>query len=153
ATAGRRARQPRVREAAARLAEIGVPESIQHDDLHDGQVFVRDGGYRVIDWGDASVGHPFLTLVVTERVFRYGLHLDDAGIARLRDAYLEPFTVLAPRAAMESARPDVLLLGGIKRALAWARILGAAPESELVPYRDSAPGWLALALEGADASG
>src|SRR5262249_60282072 len=142
ATAGRRARQPRVREAAARLAEIGVPESIQHDDLHDGQVFVRDGGYRVIDWGDASVGHPFLTLVVTERVFRYGLHLDDAEIARLRDAYLEPFTDHVPRAAIEASLQDVRLLGSITRALAWARILVDVPEDERAPYADPGPGWL-----------
>src|SRR4051794_37312796 len=38
-----RALVPLVTDAAARLAEVGVPESIQHDDLHDGQVFVRDG--------------------------------------------------------------------------------------------------------------
>jgi hypothetical protein len=45
-----RALVARVAEAAARLAVLGVPESIQHDDLHGGQVFVRGGAYRFIDW-------------------------------------------------------------------------------------------------------
>ena len=43
----------------------GVPETIQHDDLHDGQVYVRNGSYRLLDWGDACVSHPFFTMAVT----------------------------------------------------------------------------------------
>ena len=53
------------------LAATGVPASLQHDDLHDANVFVPDDGvglYRVFDWGDASVAHPFATLLVTLRV-------------------------------------------------------------------------------------
>src|SRR5699024_831574 len=34
---------PQVRSLCERLAALGVPETVQHDDLHDGQVFVRDG--------------------------------------------------------------------------------------------------------------
>jgi len=33
----------RVCELCDELAAFGIPETIQHDDLHDGQVFVRDG--------------------------------------------------------------------------------------------------------------
>ena len=72
----------------------GLPETIQHDDLHDAQVFVRDGRYLLLDWGDACVSHPFFTLAVTlDGVISWGV--DDVEASEptepYRDAYLEPF--------------------------------------------------------------
>ena len=145
-----RALLPRVAEAAARLAELGVPESIQHDDLHDGQVFVRDGAYRFIDWGDACVAHPFLSLVVTERVLRFLVKLDEPTVGRLRGAYLEPFTLHAPFAALVASLADVRLLGSICRALSWGRIVADLDGEGRERYAGGLPGWLRLALEAAD---
>ena len=28
-----------------RLASFGIPETLQHDDFHDGNIFIRDGRY------------------------------------------------------------------------------------------------------------
>ena len=56
-----RASVPWVREACDELAAAGLPETIQHDDLHDAQIFVRDDRYLLLDWGDACVSHPFFT--------------------------------------------------------------------------------------------
>ena len=86
---------PYVEELCDRLASYGIAETIQHDDLHDAQVFVRDGRHLVMDWGDACVTHPFLTLSVTlEGVIAWGV--DDVegsvDVAPYRDAYLRPFT-------------------------------------------------------------
>ena len=53
-----RALVPTIGELCDRLASVGLPETIQHDDLHDGQIFVRDGRYLFFDWGDACVSHP-----------------------------------------------------------------------------------------------
>jgi hypothetical protein len=85
---------PALAALCEQLAAYGVPEAIQHDDLHDGQVFVRDGRYLLMDWGDACVSHPFCTLSVTlEGVLSWGL--DDVegsvDIAPFRDAYLRPW--------------------------------------------------------------
>jgi aminoglycoside phosphotransferase (APT) family kinase protein len=82
-----------VRSLVDQLAAAGIPETIQHDDLHDGQVFIRNGDYLVFDWGDAVVTHPFHTLTVTLRAAAWRLGLEPGGleIIRLRDAYLEPF--------------------------------------------------------------
>ena len=60
-----RALVPTIAELCERLACAGLPETIQHDDLHDGQVFVRDGRYLFFDWGDACVSHPFFSMSVT----------------------------------------------------------------------------------------
>ena len=85
---------PMVADLCAELAAYGLPELLQHDDLHDGQVFVRDGHHRVLDWGDACVSHPFFTLSVTlEGVLAWGLDdvANSVDTAPFRDAYLAPF--------------------------------------------------------------
>jgi hypothetical protein len=48
-----RALAPTIAEFCERLASVGISETIQHDDLHDGQIFARDGRYLFFDWGDA----------------------------------------------------------------------------------------------------
>jgi len=72
--------EPRFAELCVELAARGVPETIQHDDLHQFNVYVRDGRPRILDWGDSSVGHPYFSLVATLR------HVDDRGIT---DAFLD----------------------------------------------------------------
>ena len=70
-----RAFAPRFAELCAELASRGVPETVQHDDLHQFNVFVRGGRPRILDWGDSSVGHPYFSLVATLR------HVEDRGIS------------------------------------------------------------------------
>jgi hypothetical protein len=93
--------EPRFRRAAGQVAErsealagYGIHETIQHDDLHDGQVFVKEGRHLLMDWGDACISHPFFTLSVTlEGVIAWGLDdIEDSVDTRpFRDAYLAPF--------------------------------------------------------------
>src|SRR5688572_16802481 len=87
--------RPRLLELCARLRASPVPASLQHDDPHDGNVFA-DG--RVSDRGDASVSHPFGVLLVSLRLA--GERFGALALPRLRDAYLEPWTSLAPRAEL-----------------------------------------------------
>ena len=49
---------PRIETDCRLLGELGIEETIQHDDLHDGQVFLRGGRYLILDWGDACVHTP-----------------------------------------------------------------------------------------------
>jgi hypothetical protein len=111
---------PRVREMCDQLDSYGIPETIQHDDLDDEQVFVRDGSYLFMDWGDACVSHPFFSMAVTlEGVLAWGLD-DIAGsedIRGFRDAYLQPFTRYVALPSLEEAHTIALRLGWICRAL------------------------------------
>jgi hypothetical protein len=89
-----RAATGRVAELAEQLAAYGIDETIQHDDLHDGQVFVKDGRALVMDWGDVCISHPFFTLSVTlEGVIAWGLDdvEDSVDVTPFRDAYLARF--------------------------------------------------------------
>jgi len=108
---------PRVREMAEELASYGVTETLQHDDLHDGQVFVKGDRQLILDWGDAVVSHPFFTLSVTlEGVVAWGL--DDVessvDIAPLAAAYLQRYAPDRPDLA--DAIPLALRLGWACRA-------------------------------------
>jgi hypothetical protein len=101
------------------LAAYGVPETIQHDDLHDGQVFLHDGRYLFFDWGDSCISHPFHSLTVTLRANAARLDLEPGGreLERLRDAYLEPFGDLHEAADL------AYRTGTVTRALAWDRFV------------------------------
>ena len=130
-----RALAPTIAELCEELALLGVPETIQHDDLHDGQIFVRDGRYLFFDWGDACVSHPFFSMSVTlEGQLSWGLddveHSED--IAPYRDAYLEPFRGFAAWAELQAAHEVALRLGWICRALNVRRFASGLPP----PYRD-----------------
>ena len=139
-----RRRLPELRALVEELEAFGVPETIQHDDLHDGQVFVRDGHIRILDWGDSCISHPFHTLTVTLRAlaWRHGIEPGSRQLLRLRDAYLEPFG--APAAAADLAYRT----GTLGRALAWHRYVSAAAPGERDPEdAESVPYGLRLYLE------
>ena len=109
---------PQFVELCDELAAAGLPETIQHDDLHHGNVFARDGELRVLDWGDSSIGHPFASLFVTFRFLEEVTHLPagDAWFARLRDAYLEPWG-----GEHVGTFELALRVAGFAHAIAWTR--------------------------------
>jgi hypothetical protein len=141
-----RALIPTVREWCAQLAGT-IPDTIQHDDLHDGQVFIREGVARVLDWGDSNVSHPFFSLVVLERAIGHALGYapDAPELLRLRDAYLEPFSTLATRAQIDACLPVALRVGRLCRLLTWVQVVRGleGPDREA----EAVPGWVQLFLE------
>ena len=141
----------RFEEFCAQLGDVGIPVSLQHDDLHDGNVFVRDGQHVLFDWGDASVSHPFHTLVVTLRATAYRLGLDGGAreLLWLRDAYLEPWTALLPRDQLVAAADLARRTGTVQRALAWYLSSRAMPPRVRDEYSASLPYGLKLYLADA----
>ncbi len=105
-----------VREGCRRLAALGIPETIEHGDLHDGQVFVRGGGTRFGDWGDSHISHPFFTMSATlEGRLAWGLD-DVQGSHDTRSfaaSYLAPFQCYANRSELEAAFATALRLGWV----------------------------------------
>ena len=110
-----RAAQARVVELCEELATFGIAETLQHDDLHDGQVFVRDGTHLVMDWGDACISHPFFTLSVTiEGGIAWGV--DDVEDSEDVEPYLHAY--LAPYA--ERYDGDLVAASRLATRLGWA---------------------------------
>jgi hypothetical protein len=121
----------RLRRFAARFAELcgelaadGVPETVQHDDLHGANLYARGEQLRLLDWGDASIAHPFASLVVTFRFLEEinKLPPTDPWYARLRDAYLEPWGRDLANAFALANR-----VGTFAHAFAWVRQRDALP--------------------------
>jgi hypothetical protein len=136
----------------AELAADGVAGTIQHDDLHDGNVFELDGRYRFFDWADASVAHPFGSLLVALRVAGYLFKVDRQApqLARLRDAYLEPWTAEADRKSLLRSATLATRVAIVGRALSWQRALAGAETPVEDDDRTAVAEWLAelLTLEG-----
>jgi Phosphotransferase enzyme family len=144
-----RALAPELRSACERLAAVGIPETIQHDDLHDGNVFVQDGRYLFFDWGDSCVGHPFFTLAVSlDGVLAYDLAEAGApnGIDHYRDLYLEPFTRFASRRELIEVSTLARRLGWIGRALVWQASLPDFDDAARVEWQDAVPTRMRLFL-------
>ncbi|WFE95290.1 phosphotransferase [Micromonospora sp. WMMD987] len=138
-----RAYLPRFAEDCRRLADSGIPASVQHDDLHDGNVFGPADGYRFFDWGDASVAHPFGTLLVTLRsvAHTFALTEGDPVLLRLRDAYLEPWTDRHDRASLREIAGVAVRVTTVSRALSWRRALDTTDPGR-AEYASAVPGWL-----------
>lgn len=151
---------PQIERAAEFLASVGIASTLQHDDFHDGNVFVdmtEDGvTYYFLDWGDACVGHPFASLLATLRAVASRLEAngesDPAALSKLRDAYLEPWTDRHSRSELLEAVRCATQLGKIGRAMAWQRALAGATAVERATYAEFVPGWLRDLLHEATAS-
>ncbi len=90
-----RARLADFKRIFSQLYQYGIPASLEHGDFWAGQVIVHNHQYVFIDWSDASISHPFFSLLF--------LHDDDAplpdvpdALERLRNAYLEPWKAYEP---------------------------------------------------------
>src|SRR5580765_2419729 len=131
--------RPRVREMCEELAAYGIPETIQHNDLHDRQVFVRDDDYRFLDWAESCISHPFFTMAITlEGVIAWGL--DDirgsVDVSPFRDAYCEPFASYGTSSQLNAALAIAVRLGWICRAAEVQRWVSALDEQDRGKHLD-----------------
>jgi hypothetical protein len=130
---------PRFAALCAELADHGISETIQHDDLHGANVFLHDGVPRILDWGDSCVSHPFLSPFVTFVHIEDGLDADDARYGRLRDAYLEPW---GPPAELRETFDLAQRLGPFAHMFKEIRVLDAIADGDRAVFeREFVPGF------------
>jgi len=135
---------PRFTAMCQELAAYGIPETLHHDDFHDGNVFVRDGRYIFSDWGESCVAHPFFTLTVALRsiAWRFELAENASELARLRDVYLEPWLRYESRENLLAAATLAQRLGMVCRALTWHHVVSPLPQPFKAEHAGAVPGWL-----------
>jgi aminoglycoside phosphotransferase (APT) family kinase protein len=133
---------PRLAELCEELAAHGIPETIQHDDLHLTNLYVQGDALRVLDWGDSSIAHPFFSLFETFRFLEgvNGLAPGDPWFPRLRDAYLEPWGT-----DLVETFDLALRVGAFAHAIAWMRQRDHLSESEAADFDT----WFPLVLRRA----
>jgi aminoglycoside phosphotransferase (APT) family kinase protein len=110
---------------------------VQHDDLHMANLYAQGGRLRLLDWGDASISHPFASLVVTFRFLeeRNRLQPGDPWFARLRDAYLEPWG-----GGLTDASALAIRVGAFAHTFAWGAAAGVAARGGPPRARPRVPG-------------
>jgi len=141
------AQVPAIGAMCEELAAAGIAPSVQHDDLNDGNVYVDGEVYRIVDWGDACVSHPFHVLTVALRATSARLGLTPGGpeVTRLRDAYLEPFP--GDRAELARVADLAYRTGTLARAYAWMTYVAPRPPEERGEDLGSVPYGLRKFLE------
>ena len=136
-----RALIPAIDEAIGVVAALGLVDSVQHDDLHAWNVCAYDGAYRFIDWGDACIAQPLLSLSVPLT------HIRDEDASDIRGAYLEPWSARRPLADLFAACDAAVLLAQLTGVLKWELINSALSDRERAGYEDVIPKRLRRLLE------
>jgi hypothetical protein len=131
-----RKRRGRWAEELAALAASPVPVSFVQQDFRDGNIAVHGRTYIFYDWSDTVLTHPFFSAC---RFLEYVLTTRDCPrrvrrlatrerYARLRDAYLEPWTEYASIARLRQEFERTQRLNTLYQAVRWYREL---PYSEV----------------------
>lgn len=118
-----RALTPQLREWCAELDELGIPASLDHADVHPGNIFAAGG--VPFDWGDAAVAHPFCSLLVALRTAAEHTRLapQSPELAVLTASYLEPWLAAGhSQATVDRVLPLALRIAPLARALTWGRL-------------------------------
>jgi hypothetical protein len=122
---------PVVQEKSQQLASFAIPESLQHGDLHDANIFHEGNRYAFYDWGDSSFSHPFFSLrtAYVSAEIRFGLDEYSPELQRLRDAYLAAWYEYETPENLIAAFGLAEELWAISSALIWRQsILSSTPE-------------------------
>ncbi|MFE7406668.1 phosphotransferase [Isoptericola sp. NPDC057559] len=138
--------RPAVLDAAGALAAGPLPATLQHGDLHPGNVFETGGALHVFDLGDAQWAHPLEVLEVSSDVAR------DAGVAwePVEAAYRSSWAAwLAARGlpgfddgrhgGWDDLRRAAGTTHAVNRAWAWCGALAEATDDEWAEWGE-APG-------------
>jgi hypothetical protein len=99
-----------VQEALYLVSRLGIPDSLGHFDLNPANIRISQDACIFLDWAEAYVGNPFLSLHPflehCRRSFPWNVDLEE----RITSAYAEPWSVLiSSHAANEGMRLCSLL--------------------------------------------
>ncbi len=109
----------------AELGRGAVPVSLNHGDLHDGNIFLRDRDIVFFDWGDCSLSHPFVSLrtLYVSLETRRGWEEGDPRFPPLTDRYLRAWGHYAEMAELRRLMGLALTVAPLVSALSWRRAL------------------------------
>lgn len=124
-----------------KLSAFGVPETLHHGDLHDGNVFICDGYYRFFDWGDSSISHPFFSLhsIYDSLKRRFEMRNDSPWFGRLKVCYLQSWAEYDTKEKLEAAFDLAQQLSAIPSALRWLPVLSSMDAVTRSKYVEAIP--------------
>jgi hypothetical protein len=133
---------PRLKAMCDRLAEYRVPSTLNHGDLHSGNI--TGESLLFFDWTDACIAHPFLDLstVVTDMdVFT------PEDRQRVLDTYLNLWTAYEPMDRLHAMWTLAEPLGALHQAVSYQHILAALEPTSRQEMIWGVPEWLRRMLK------
>lgn len=124
------------------LAAFGIPETLNHGDLHLGNVAEREGRLLFYDWTDACIAHPFLDMI---SVFD---EKDETLRERLRDAYLALWEGYASPRQLRDAWALAEPLAALHQAVSYQSILKQLEEPSRRGFGNVLPHYVRRAFVG-----
>jgi len=139
-----RAHLPVVRRWAEQVAALGLPLTLNHNDLHENNVFDVEGRLRFFDFGDSLVTEPLGVLLIPLNILgeKLGADGDDARLHEVAEAALEVWSDLVPVAELRAALPAALQLGRLGRVESWVRCQPSLADAELAEWGPVAATWI-----------
>lgn len=139
---------PALRQTAQRLAAALPPvESLEHNDLHQNNVFARrpdETTLRFFDFADAVWAHPFTSLAVPVEALCTAWETDpeDPRIERVVDSYLDVWSDQGTRSDLRTAATLARTLHPVHRYESWRRLLEGSPRASLPEVAGTLEYWL-----------
>ena len=136
-----RARAPEFRAMCHELAQYAIPPSLEHGDLWGVNVIASEDSVTFIDWDEPCLAYPFFSLLeLTLSVdFQEGLSQVADARARVRDAYLDPWTRYEPRDRLVRACELSQQLAALHLAANYRRWLPMICSLRFASRRSQAP--------------
>jgi hypothetical protein len=133
------AQLPRIRSAVEVLRGLGVPLSLDHNDLHPRNAFLPGSStepLRFFDFADAYWAHPFSSMLVPihQMCEQWRTTPADPRIRLVAVAYLEQWTDYAPLPELQAALDSALYLARVHRYGSWLRLFVYADDASMTTY-------------------
>ena len=122
-----------------------IPNSIEHGDLRDGNVFINDGHMTFFDWGDTSLSHTFISLMIPLRVLGNYLGLEPENHRDLllaRCAYLEPWTDFMSLDSLYEAWYLAFHIGCLHQSILWYKFAENSRRRNNFDHEPHFSGWV-----------
>lgn len=134
---------PLLERGAEEVAALGLPATVQHNDLHEGNA-LRRGTVRFFDFADAVVAPPLSVLHLPLNRFADLQEVgdDDPKVAGLAESYLEHWSDLAPLARLRAALPAARRLATLAKVESWLRVSATFDDAALAEWGTAVPSWL-----------
>jgi hypothetical protein len=147
---------PHYQDMCQRLQTYRVPQTLHHDDFHDGNIFVSGdaGSYQFVfsDWDESCVTHPFYSMMLCLRSVggRAGFpdeateapELMPKELNHLRDIYLSPWQCFEDHKTLIDIFNLAWRVGMVSRALSWRAFVSSLDKRSQTHFTHIVPAWL-----------
>jgi hypothetical protein len=128
------------------LANCGIPQTLIHGDFHCDNVMVTDEGYIYFDWSESAVSHPFFDAIFFLHDITQELpNVTDVQV-RLRNSYLEPWTVYLPMEQLISLFEKAQLVAALYYAVVSYEVTQNLEAGHKWEMEEAVPYWLEILL-------